>query len=310
MATDFSKWIYTKTATPYVDAYNKLANEYNAQAAKDRADINNRQTADLNKSNAQYDSTAKQNYINYMQAQKRLPSQLNALGIRGGASESSAIRLNTNYGSNVASNEAARNSAAESIRNAYAQQIADYNKNLNERLAQARATAEQNQLAFEREQMDKDLERFSGVIEGLYTDKKGYQKLIEQLQASNDPNKDYKIMLATRAMNMLGGSGGGGGGSRSYGGYGGGYGGYSNTTETTNNSKDAKTKNGETLKSKYGSGANIGKALADGIKNAKGGGNSSPKSKSLWKKLTSKSSSGRHGGKSNTTTNWWKRYTR
>ena len=223
MATDWSKYIYTQSATPYMDAYNTLANQYREQAKTDIANIEGRRDADLNKSNAQYDSTAKQNYINYMQAQKKLPSQLNALGIRGGASESSAIRLNTNYGSNVASNEAARNSAADSIRSAYAQQIEDYNKDLNERLAQAEATARQNQLTFEREQLDKDLERFSGAIEGLYKSKDGYKKLIKQLQASNDPNKEYKIMLARRAMNMLGGGGsGGGGGGRSYGG--GGYG--------------------------------------------------------------------------------------
>lgn len=309
MATDFSKWIYTKSATPHIDAYNKLANEYKTQATKDLADINNRQSADLNKSNAQYDSTAKQNYINYMQAQKRLPSQLNALGIRGGASESSAIRLNTNYGTNVASNEAARNSAAESIRNAYAQQIADYNKNLNERLATARATAEQNQLAFEREQMDKDLQQFSGVIEGLYTDKKGYQNLIAQLQASNDPNKEYKIMLATRAMNMLGGSGGGGGGRRSYGGYGGGYSSYSNSYDDDGGNGgggNTRTITHSSQSSAYG--GSVPKSSGGSKKSS--GGSSSPKSVSLWKKLTSKSSSGRHGGKSNTTTNWWKRYAR
>jgi hypothetical protein len=240
MATDWSKWVYTKTATPYLDSYNKLANQYQEQAKTDIAGINDRQTTDLNKSNAQYDNTARQNYINYMQAQKRLPSQLNALGIRGGASESSALRLGTNYGTNVATNEAARNSAAEQIRQAYAQQIADYNKDLNERLAQAKATAEQNQITFEREQLDKDLERFSGVIEGLYTKKSGYEKLIEQLQKSNDPNKEYKIMLARRAMNQLKGSGGGGGGGRSYGRS---YGGYSNYSNN-NTSSYTPTRNG------------------------------------------------------------------
>lgn len=256
MATDWSKYIYTQSATPYMDAYNTLANQYREQAKTDIANIEGRRDADLNKSKAQYDSTAKQNYINYMQAQKKLPSQLNALGIRGGASESSAIRLNTNYGTNVASNEAARNSAADSIRSAYAQQIEDYNKDLNERLAQAEATARQNQLAFEREQMDKDLERFSGAIEGLYKSKDGYKKLIKQLQASNDPNKEYKIMLARRAMNMLGGGGGGGGG-RSYGG--GGYGGYSSYSNSSSNDGDGNSKK---------SSGNNSKALVNSLKKA------------------------------------------
>lgn len=228
MATDWSKMIYANTATPYLDSYKKLADAYNAQAKADVANMETRRDTDLTKSNAGYDQTAKQNYINYMQAQKKLPSQLNAMGIRGGASESSLIRLGTNYGSNVASNESARQSAADSIRQAYAQQIADYNKDLNERLAQAQATAEQNQINWERERLEKDLQYFSSAIEGLYSNKKGYQNLIAQLKASNDPNKDYKIMLATRAMNQVAAAAkrsGGGGGGRSYGGYGGGYGG-------------------------------------------------------------------------------------
>lgn len=223
MATDWSKLVYTQTATPYLDSYKKLKSAYGEQAKTDVANMEQRREADLTKSSAGYDNTARQNYINYMQAQKRLPSQLNAMGIRGGASESSLVRLGTNYGTNVATNEGARQSAADSIRQAYAQQIADYNKDLNERLAQAEATAEQNQITWEREQLDKDLQYFSSAIEGLYTKKSDYKKLIEQLQASNDPNKDYKIMLATRAMNMIASSGGGGGSrSRSYGG-GGGY---------------------------------------------------------------------------------------
>lgn len=235
MATDWSKLVYTNTATPYLDSYKKLADAYQTQAKTDIANMETKRDADITKSNAGYDNTAKQNYINYMQAQKRLPSQLNAMGIRGGASESSLIRLGTNYGSNVATNESARQNALDNIRQAYAQQVADYNKDLNERLAQAKATAEQNQINWEREQLDKDLQRFSGVIEGLYNDRSSYEALIKQLQASNDPNKEYKIMLATRAMNQLAASSGGGGGgggysrSRSYGG--GGYSsGYSDSS--------------------------------------------------------------------------------
>lgn len=220
-------------ASNYTDIYNELAKNYRAQRETDIARMNQNQAADIAKSNAGYDQSAKQNYINYMQAQKQLPSQLNNLGIRGGATESSLIRLGTNYGSNVAANEAARQTALSDIRKAYAQQIADYDADLNNRLYQAEASAKENQLKWEQEQADKDLERFSGVIEGLYTKKSSYKKLIEKLKNSNDPNKAYKIMLARRAMNQLTSSsgGGGGGGRRSYGG--GGGGGYSNVADTT-----------------------------------------------------------------------------
>lgn len=223
MAIDWSKLIYANSSTPYLDSYKKLADAYNSQAQTDVARIEANRDTDLNKSSAGYDNTARQNYINYMQAQKRLPSELNALGIRGGASESSLVRLGTNYGTNVANNESARQTAADSIRQAYATQIADYNKDLNERLAAAQATAEQNQINWENEQREKDLQYFSGAIEGLYNTRGEYLNLIARLQASNDPNKDYKIMLATRAMNQLAASGsGGGGGSRRGYGYGGG----------------------------------------------------------------------------------------
>lgn len=238
MATDWSKYVYTNTSTPYLDSYAKYEKNANAQAKKDRQAMSDRETADLNKSNAGYDSTARQNYINYMQAQKSLPSSLNSLGIRGGASESSLIRLGSNYGSNVSQNESARNTALAEIRRAYAEQLAKYNSDLSTRLANAKQTAEENQLKWESEQADKDLQRFSGVIEGLYNDKASYLELINQLKASKDPNKDTKILLATHAMNNLAassgyGGGGGGGYSRGYGGSYGGYGGGDDTVDNT-----------------------------------------------------------------------------
>lgn len=229
MAIDYSKYIYANKPTPYADMYKTQEQEARARNTEAIAQINRNRDNDLAKSSAGYDATARQNYINYMQAQKRLPSELNALGIRGGASESSLIRLGTNYNTNVANNESARQTAADDIRNAYAKQLYEANANLTDKLREIRLAAEQNQLNWEKEQMDKDLERFSGVIEGLYTKKKNYKKLIEKLKKSNDPNKEYKIMLAKRAMNQLqssGGSGGSGGsGRRSYGGSGGSYGG-------------------------------------------------------------------------------------
>ena len=283
MAIDWSKLVYTQTATPYLDSYNKLANAYNQQAQTDVANMETRREADLTKSSAGYDNTARQNYINYMQAQKRLPSQLNALGIRGGASESSLIRLGTNYGTNVATNEGARQNAADSIRQAYAQQISDYNKDLNERLAQAEATAEQNQINWEREQLDKDLQYFSSAIEGLYKKRSDYQALIKQLQASNDPNKDYKIMLATRAMNMIAASGGGGGGGgRSYGG-----GGYSGGGSGGNSGDSKSASASKAVKAAQTKGKSMTAYYKNAMKNQK---------KSAWKKYGTTKSTGRWVG--------------
>ena len=202
-AIDMTNPIYANNKQPYMDIYSQLRKSLQNQRGIDVKNIESNRESDLAKSNAGYDSTARQNYINYMQAQKRLPSELNALGIRGGASESSLIRLGTNYGSNVASNESARQGALNDIRKAYAQQIADYDKDLNSRLVEAEATARQNQLNWEREQQEKDLQYFSGAIEGLYGTTQAYDTLISQLQASADPNREYKIMLALKAKQSL-----------------------------------------------------------------------------------------------------------
>lgn len=269
--------VYTKGATPYMDSYaetekqlaaarTKYLSDQSALRDAYRTQINNEQTGALNKSNAEYDNTAKQNYINYMQAQKKLPSQLNALGIRGGASESSLIRMGSSYGQNVANNESARASALADIREAYAKQLSDYDADYSSRLsdydqdyygklATAKATALQNQITWEREAQQKDLEYFSGVIDGLYKSKDSYKNLIAQLRASNDPNKEYKILLATKAMNNLedGGSSGGGGGGSSYRSSGGSY--SDGGTTTTSSSKTSTKKNNKSSSSKTSSGS-------------------------------------------------------
>ena len=149
-----SKFAYAESKTPYIDMYNDYARQqqgirdaYRAQIAADRASAER-------SSNAEYDNAARQNYINYMQARKNLPSQLNALGIRGGATESSALRLGTNYGSNVASNEAARATALANLRQQYEDKLASYDEEWDNKLQQAYLTAIENQLNWEQAQKD------------------------------------------------------------------------------------------------------------------------------------------------------------
>ena len=270
MAIDLSKLVYSNTATPYMDAYKEYAKRQQSTRTTDVDQMKRERNADIKKSNAGYDNTAKQNYINYMQAQKRLPSELNSLGIRGGASESSLIRLGSNYGTNVANNESARQTALADIRNAFRKQVADYNSAYKERLANAEATARENQLKWEKERVEKDLQYFSGAIEGLYNDRASYQNLISKLQASNDPNKEYKIMLATREMNKLAaanassGGGGGGGYRRSYGGGGYSSGGYSSGGGSNNNSASDYTQMARSIVNSVagGLGAAVGSAGA------------------------------------------------
>lgn len=144
--------LFADSKTPYIDMYNAYRNEQQGIRDAFRKQLEADRTSAENSSNAEYDNAARQNYINYMQARKSLPSQLNALGIRGGASESSALRLGTNYGSNVASNEASRNSALAAIRQQYEDKLAQYDEEWDNKLQQAYLTAIENQLNWEQAQ--------------------------------------------------------------------------------------------------------------------------------------------------------------
>ena len=171
----------TTTTTPnsYMDAYNVSADqirrgyEQQAQAAEQRKNeymqtlesndaawrqgqselrdaylqnMATRQDRQTTQSNANYDNTARQNYINYRQAEKRLPTQLRSLGMRGGASESSLIRLGTNFNTNVSNNEMARAQALDSIAQQYADAIQEYEMQYKQALL-SRDDSKANQIA-------------------------------------------------------------------------------------------------------------------------------------------------------------------
>lgn len=218
---------YTVSPTNYMQNYD-IAEQQSAAAAKKKQqelqatlDQNNQQT------NANYDSSARQAYIRYMQNRKALPSSLNALGVRGGASETALMNLYNNYGTSHANNEAARNSALEAnkqnyndVWNAYE---ADRRADLDNKL-QTALTNQQNQYNNELTQFSSAVHQFPSTSAGY----KKYQKWIDALNKSSDPLRDIKIgiirqQMATQFPNGNPSSGGSGSG-RSGGGYsGGGY---------------------------------------------------------------------------------------
>ena len=250
MAFDPSNLIYVTQKNPYDPALQTPKQEHNAVREAYKKQLDTDRDKQLAATNAQYDNSARANYLRYMQQKKNIPSDLNAAGINGGASESSLIRLGTNYGTAVANNEAGRNSDLDALRQTYINKKAAYDEQMDKELNQMYDTAVQNQMTWEREQLDKDLERFSGAITNQYATPNEYLGLIAELQKSNDPNKEYKIMLARQAMNALAReleeqelakkSSGGGGYGRSYGGYGGYGSSSSSTAEPAVSSNDAK----------------------------------------------------------------------
>lgn len=194
--------LFADSKTPYIDMYNAYRNEQQGIRDAFRKQLEADRTSAENSSNAEYDNAARQNYINYMQARKNLPSQLNALGIRGGASESSALRLGTNYGSNVASNEAARNSALAAIRQQYEDKLAQYDEEWDNKLQQAYLTAIENQLNWEAAQKASSGGGGGGYSRGGYGGYYGNS-------GADDNGGGSDGLLTTIAKNALKSAGGG-----------------------------------------------------------------------------------------------------
>lgn len=251
----------------YVNQYNQYAQKTNATRDAYLKQLENRYANDQANTNATYDQAARQNYITYRQGQKNLAGELNSLGIRGGASESAAVRMNNAYGNNVATNDAARQTALAQLAQNYADTTADYNRDIDNQLAQAYATALENQSKYEDEQRElarqeairqqtlareleereyeraryaneKELEQYSATLE-RFTSEKSVNKAIDKLDSS-DPNYTAKLqLLQLRLAQLKGGGksgGGGGGGSRRRSGGGSGGGGGNNNSKSGSSS--------------------------------------------------------------------------
>lgn len=133
----------------WLEGYNEIHDAYLQRATE-------RQARDEAAAKANYDNAARQNYVNYMQAQKQLPAQLRQLGINGGASESSLIRLGANYGTNVANTEMARAQALDNIANQYADMISEFEQEYRQAIL-ARDDAKATQISQYLDNMEKEL---------------------------------------------------------------------------------------------------------------------------------------------------------
>lgn len=219
----------------YMDAYSQYETDRTAQMDTQKANLDATLESNNKTTNANYDNSAKQAYIQYMQNRKTLPSRLQALGVNGGASESGLINLYNNYGTNHATNEAQRNADLTTNQNnrndAYNEAYNNYLSDLNTQ----KQTAINNQI----NEYNNEITRFSSAVQQYPSTSAGYAQYeawINSLNASSDPLKDIKIALVRQQMAVQfpngrpssGGSGGGGGGSSYYSSGGG-------STPTTNN---------------------------------------------------------------------------
>lgn len=235
----------------YINAYGQYEADRTNQLNETRNHLDRTLAQNNATTNANYDNSARQAYVQYMQRQRALPSQLQALGVNGGATESGLLNLYNNYGSSHAANEQQRNADLttnqqnrdDAYNNAYQAYLSD----LNEQKQQAIA----NQI----NEYNNEITRFSSSVAQYPTTKNGYKQYeqwIANMAASDDPLKDIKVALIRQQMatqfpdgnpNGSGSGSGGGGSRRSYGGrsYGsgsggdGGSGGDSGSTSRTTN---------------------------------------------------------------------------
>lgn len=294
--TDLSGKKYTvdpASAGGYMSAYNQYAQDRKAQLDATQAQLDKTLAQNNATTNANYDNSARQAYVDYMRKQRALPSQLQALGVRGGATESGLLNLYNNYGVEHAANEQQRNADLTSNQNAredaWNSAYQAYLSDLNEQKQQAI----NNQI----NEYNNEITRFSSTVAQYPTTTAGYkayQQWIENMAASSDPLKDIKVALIRQQMATQfpegapssSGSGSGGGSSRrSYGGYGGSGGGGGATLADSGASSDTLAKVGSTARSTAAKavGAALTQQIArDAIKQAIAMRNRTPQN-SYWK---------------------------
>ena len=209
----------------YMNAYAQYEQDRTNQLNETRANLDKTLAQNNATTNANYDNSARQAYVQYMQRQRALPSQLQNLGVRGGATESGLLNLYNNYGSSHAANEQQRNADLTTNQqnrdDAYNTAYQAYLSDLNEQKQQAIA----NQI----NEYNNEITRFSSSVAQYPTTSNGYKQYeqwIANMEASSDPLKDIKVALIRQQMatqfpdgNPAGsgsGSGGGGGSRRGY----------------------------------------------------------------------------------------------
>lgn len=132
--------------------------------------------------NQTYDKNATQNYTDYMMSTKNLPQQLRALGLSGGASETSLMGAEANYQNALNENELSRANALNQNNLAYASNEAEYGTNM----AQIYSTLQQSAM--------------SAVMQAQQYESEYNQWVQEYQAARTDADRSYAMQKAQLAQ--------------------------------------------------------------------------------------------------------------
>lgn len=170
--------------------------------AQQYADYEKQRNAEADRAKAEaksaYDSSQRQNYINYMQSNRNLPEQMARLGLTGGASETSAIRNQTNYENNRNYAQRNYNTNLSNINNTLADTLNTYkmtaDANMNDEIAQNAQLRAQ----YEKQLQQEAEQRFMNTISG-YDSISGIDAEINKIQKSGVDLWKIEYLRARRA---------------------------------------------------------------------------------------------------------------
>lgn len=196
----------------YAKALADYTNQRNSEADRARATVNN----DVN-------NTQRQNYVQYMENKRDLPQMLARQGITGGASETSALRAQTNYENLYNNAENTRSARLGEINNNLADNLNTYrmtaDQNMNDEIAQNR----QLRANYEKQLQQEAEQRFANTISG-YDNISEIDSLIKSISKKGVDTWRIPYLRARRAelaaalaeQQAAASSGGGGGGYSGY----------------------------------------------------------------------------------------------
>ena len=139
-------------------AISPIQQMYANMQSQQNAALQNANKLNQEQINSNYDNSAREYYRLYKTQQKQLPETLSRLGVTGGASESSQLKLLNSYSDNLYKNQSARNNQLAGVNADYNNQIAENSINAANTMANSYLQLAQQQLSYKRqdEQAEKE----------------------------------------------------------------------------------------------------------------------------------------------------------
>lgn len=132
-------------------AISPIQQMYANMQSQQNAALQNANKLNQEQINSNYDNSAREYYRLYKTQQKQLPETLSRLGVTGGASESSQLKLLNSYSDNLYKNESARNNQLAGVNADYNNRIAKNSINAANTMANSYLQLAQQQLAYKRQ---------------------------------------------------------------------------------------------------------------------------------------------------------------